>query len=225
MSRAFGVLLAFTRAVRGVTCHLDGGRAISLAWTRPLHLPPLVHTTLCSREMHTSRGAVHVLLMGVLAGSLPVIALMCGALKRAQISDAQAGVSAGPASLPTGRRVAGRDPSVGRSRSAELFEVRSEFTDGSSARAVASVSACAHSTISLVAYAFISARMKEFSTAQLIITSAMAHEGASASHGARFWPLGPQPWHREATQKRRAAGPRQRQEIVIPGVYVRLRVK
>ena len=73
------------------------------------------------------------------------------------------------------------------------------------------------------AHAFIFARMKEFSTAQLIITSAMAHEGASASHGARFWPLGPQPWHREATRKRRAAGPRQRQEIVIPGVYVRFK--
>jgi hypothetical protein len=45
----------------------------------------------------------------------------------------------------------------------------------------------------------ISARMVVSSTAQLIVMSAMAHERALASHGARFWVLGPQPWHRETT--------------------------
>ena len=41
------------------------------------------------------------------------------------------------------------------------FELRSVLSDGISARAVASVSACAHATSSLVAHAFISARMEE----------------------------------------------------------------
>ena len=93
ISRAFGVRFAFTRAVRGVTCHLDGDSPVSLTRTRPLHLPPLVHATLCSRETQTSRGAVHASLTGVLTGSLPVIAWGVSPFRRAQISDAQAGVT------------------------------------------------------------------------------------------------------------------------------------
>ena len=52
---------------------------------------------------------------------------------------------------------------------------------------------------------------------QVIVMSAMAHVGAYAPHGARFGPLGPQPWHREiqTTRTPRAAGPHQRQGIVI----------
>ena len=47
--------------------------------------------------------------------------------------------------------------------------------------------------------------MKGSSTAQLIVMSVRAHEGAAASHGARSWPLRPQPWHRETTRGPRAA--------------------
>ena len=57
--------------------------------------------------------------------------------------------------------------------------------------------------------------MEEFSTVQVIVMSAMAHVGAYASHGAWFGPLGPQPWHRETTRTPRAAGPHQRQGVVI----------
>ena len=61
------------------------------------------------------------------------------------------------------------------------FELRSVLSDGISARAVASVSACAHATSSLVAHAFISARMEESATAQLIVMS-----GHGAPGGPRF---------------------------------------
>ena len=134
-------------------------------------------------------------------GAFPVIAWCSRGLSRSSQISAEYRPVCRPGLHPYPRVSALRvhDPSTA-SWSFTRFEVRSVLSDGSAVRAYASVSSRAHAAVSLVMRAGISARTVVSSTAQLIVMSAMAHERALASHGARFWVLGPQPWHRETTR-------------------------
>ena len=178
---------------------------------------------ICCTHMHSFVGALGVFpVIAYAAGALPVIGAFpviawCsrGLSRSSQISAEYRPVCRpGLHPYPRVSALRVRDPSTA-SWSFTRFEVRSVLSDGSAVRAYASVSSRAHAAVSLVMRAGISARMVVSSTAQLIVMSAMAHERALASHGARFWVLGPQPWHRETTRSLGWFPPHQREGLVI----------